>query len=133
MTGRYFNRVHATFAVDAIAPDMLGLLEDGLAYRKLRGLSVRPEARAAVVELHRIVWVEMFGSSADDADARDSWAPVDDIFITVTQLANLAGVNPTFIRRQCRDGALRSYARKVGPKHAIERDPAMRWLRARGK
>jgi hypothetical protein len=112
----------ANFFTDEIAPDLLGLLEDGVEYRRLLDRRTRREARDAVERFRRIVWGEILADNVDDVTEN-----VEDVlFVTPIDLARRAGKDPSYVRRLCRHGVLPS--RKVRGRHFIERDAADRWL-----
>jgi hypothetical protein len=116
-----------TFFTDEIAPDILGLAEDGFKYRKLLGRSTRREARDAVEYLRGIVWGQILLTG--DTDLDDDTEAEDLLFVTVDDLARRAGHDQSYIRRLCRSGVLRS--QKARGRHLIERDAAESWLAQR--
>lgn len=127
MARPHIFRSMANFFTDEIAPDLLGLLEDGVEYRKLLDLRTRREARDTVERLHRIVWDEVLVDNPDDStNADDDIEPEDALFVTVDDLAGLSGHDASYVRRLCRRGVLTS--RKVRGRHFIERDAADAWL-----
>jgi hypothetical protein len=126
MTDRpHIFRGMANFFTDQIAPDLLGLLEDGIEYRRLLDRRTRREARDAVERFRRIVWGEILVDNADDSTDDDN-EPVDALFVTVAELARRAGTDASYVRRLCRRGVLTS--RKLRGRHYIERDGADAWL-----
>jgi hypothetical protein len=120
-------RALVTFFRDDILPDVLGLLEDGIEYRRLLDRRTRREARDVVEHLHGIVWGELLADNTDDVT---EGVEIEDVlFVTPIDLARRAGKDPSYVRRLCRHGVLPS--RKVRGRHFIERDAADRWLGTR--
>lgn len=118
----------STYIDPEIEPDLLVLAERGLEFSDLRGLTVRADARAGLKQWHRVVW-QRFGSDGSDEPGLSE--PEECNLVGVTQLATIAGLSTSYVRGQCRDGALRSCSRKVGRRFVIERDAAERWLDSR--
>ncbi len=128
-------RATMTMVGDEALPDLLQLATDGLAWRRLRGLSVRSEALAAIEELRKIVWRDLL---ADDAGSQGSRSgptsePETDMLVSVKYLATAANVSPSFIYRQVRSGGLHSCAHRDGRNVWLERDGATEWLRGRSR
>lgn len=129
MTRPWVVRAPTTYIDPEVEPDLYALAEDGLAFRDLRGLYVRPRARVALREWRSVVWRSLGEDSPDDPVSDGNAGQGEITMLNVRSLATITGLDPSGIRRVCRRGGLQG--RKVRGEWVIDERDAERWLEAR--